>query len=124
MSLDNVIELKNIDKYYKLKNDRLHALDNINLTINQGEFIMIMGKSGSGKTTLLNILGLLDGFEKGNYIFSGKDVTNFNENQRSQLRNSYMGFTFQQFHLIDSLTIGKNIELPLLYREKNNMSRK
>ncbi|WP_073003893.1 ATP-binding cassette domain-containing protein [Clostridium amylolyticum] len=122
--MNKVIELKNVNKYYKLKNDMLHALKDINLTINQGEFVMIMGKSGSGKTTLLNLLGFLDRFEKGNYIFNGKDVTNLNENQRSELRNSYMGFTFQQFHLIDSLTIGKNVELPLLYREKNGMSRK
>jgi putative ABC transport system ATP-binding protein len=77
-----------------------------------------MGKSGSGKTTLLNLLGLLDSFDSGQYIFNGKDVTNFNENERSELRNNYMGFIFQQFHLIDSLTIAQNVELPLLYKGK------
>lgn len=85
---------------------------------------MIMGKSGSGKTTLLNILGLLDRFDTGSYIFNEKEVTNLNENQRSELRNSNMGFIFQQFHLVDSLTIGQNVELPLIYSEKGSMSKK
>jgi len=116
--LSNVIELKDINKYYKLKNDKLHALKSINLEIEQGDFLVIMGKSGSGKTTLLNLLGLLDSFDSGQYIFNGKDVTNFNENERSELRNNYMGFIFQQFHLIESLTIAQNVELPLLYKGK------
>lgn len=122
--MSKLIDLININKYYKLNNDKLHVLKDINLTIEQGDFLMIMGKSGSGKTTLLNLLGLLDHFEKGNYIFNGKDVTHLDENQRSELRNSYMGFVFQQFHLVDALTIGQNVELPLLYREGNDMSKK
>jgi len=120
--LSKVIELKSINKYYKLREGRLHALKNIDLTIEQGDFLMIMGKSGSGKTTLLNLLGFLDSFEEGNYIFNGEDVTHLNENQRSELRNNYMGFIFQQFHLIESLTIGQNVELPLVY--KGNVSHK
>lgn len=122
--MSNLIDLININKYYKLKDDKLHALRNINLTIEQGDFLMIMGKSGSGKTTLLNLLSFLDRFDNGNYIFNGKDVTNFDENQRSELRNSYMGFIFQQFHLVESLTIGQNVELPLLYKEKSSISKK
>ncbi|WP_264849979.1 ABC transporter ATP-binding protein [Clostridium omnivorum] len=122
--MSKLIDLININKYYKLREDKLHALKDINLTIEQGEFLMIMGKSGSGKTTLLNLLGFLDRFDEGNYIFNGNDVTNFNENQKSDLRNSYMGFIFQQFHLIDSLTIGQNVELPLLYKEKGTISKK
>lgn len=114
--MSNVIELKDINKYYKLKGDKLHALKSINLEIEQGDFLMIMGKSGSGKTTLLNLLGFLDSFDDGNYIFNGKDVTHLNENEKSDLRNQYMGFIFQQFHLIESLSIGQNVELPLLYR--------
>jgi putative ABC transport system ATP-binding protein len=102
----------------------LHALKDINLTIEQGDFLMIMGKSGSGKTTLLNILGFLDRFDSGSLIFNDKDITNLDENQRCELRNSYMGFIFQQFHLVDSLTIGQNVELPLLYNEKNGLSKK
>ena len=116
--MSNVIELKDINKYYKLKDDKLHALKSVNLEIEQGDFLVIMGKSGSGKTTLLNLLGLLDSFDSGQYIFNGKDVTNFNENERSELRNNYMGFIFQQFHLIDSLTIAQNVELPPLYKGK------
>ena len=77
---------------------------------------MIMGKSGSGKTTLLNLLGLLDSFDDGEYRLKGKNVIGLNENERSTLRNLNMGFIFQQFHLIDSLTIGQNVELPLLYK--------
>jgi len=121
--LSNLIELININKYYKLKENKLHVLKNINLTIQQGEFLMIMGKSGSGKTTLLNLLGLLDHFDMGEYVFNGKDVTHLNENERSEIRNSYMGFIFQQFHLIDSLSIGQNVELPLLYKEGNDISK-
>ena len=114
--MSNVIELKEINKYYKMKENRLHALKSINLDIEQGDFLVIMGKSGSGKTTLLNLLGFLDSFDEGIYMFNGKDVTGLNENQKSELRNNYMGFIFQQFHLIDSLTIGQNVELPLLYK--------
>lgn len=120
--MSNVIELKEINKYYKMKENRLHALKSINLDIEQGDFLVIMGKSGSGKTTLLNLLGFLDSFDEGIYMFNGKNVTGLNENQKSELRNNYMGFIFQQFHLIDSLTIGQNVELPLLY--KGNISHK
>ena len=116
--MNKVIELKDINKYYKLKGDKLHALKNVNLSIEQGDFLIIMGKSGSGKTTLLNLLGFLDRFDDGNYIFNGKDSTHLNENEKSELRNDHMGFIFQQFHLIDSLTIGQNVELPLLYKGK------
>lgn len=120
--MSNIIEIHNLNKYYKLGKDRLHALINVNINIEQGDFVMIMGKSGSGKTTFLNILGLLDSFDEGKYNFNGNDVSNLKENDKAELRNSYMGFIFQQFHLIESLTIGKNVELPLLY--KANMSYK
>lgn len=122
--MNKLIDLININKYYKLKDSKLHVLKDINLTIEQGDFLMIMGKSGSGKTTLLNLLGFLDHFDAGSYVFNDKDVTHLNENQRSELRNSYMGFIFQQFHLIDSLTIGQNVELPLLYKENSDISKK
>ncbi|MGL5244178.1 MAG: ABC transporter ATP-binding protein [Sarcina sp.] len=114
--MSNIIEIKKLNKYYKLGKDKLHALKDVNIKIEQGDFVMIMGKSGSGKTTLLNLLGLLDRFEGGKYIFNGEDVSNLNENQKSDLRNEHMGFIFQQFHLINSLSIGKNVELPLLYK--------
>ncbi|CDM67610.1 ABC transporter ATP-binding protein [Clostridium bornimense] len=114
--MSNLMELKNINKYYNLNKDKLHVLKSLNFDIEQGEFVMIMGKSGSGKTTLMNSLGFLDRFDDGIYNFNGEDVTNISENKKSELRNKYMGFIFQQFHLIDSLTIGKNVELPLLYK--------
>lgn len=114
--MSSFIELTNINKYYNLGKDKLHVLKSLNLEIKKGEFVMIMGKSGSGKTTLMNSLGFLDRFDDGIYNFNGEDVTSINENKKSELRNKYMGFIFQQFHLIDSLTIGKNVELPLLYK--------
>ncbi len=116
--MNKIIELNNVQKYYKLGLNKLHVLKNINFSIEQGDFLIIMGKSGSGKTTLMNILGFLDDFDEGEYIFSKQNVTKLNENQRSEFRNNYMGFIFQQFHLIESLTVGQNIELPLLYQNK------
>lgn len=114
--MSRLIELKNVNKYYKLKEDSLHVLKSINFYINEGDFLVIMGKSGSGKTTLLNLLGLLDSFDDGEYILKGQNVIGINESERSNLRNRNMGFIFQQFHLIDSLTIAQNVELPLLYK--------
>lgn len=114
--MSSLIELRNVNKYYKLKTDSLHVLKSINFKIDEGDFLIIMGKSGSGKTTLLNLLGLLDSFDDGEYILKDKNVIGINEAERSSLRNLHMGFIFQQFHLIDSLTIGENVELPLLYK--------
>lgn len=120
--MSSLIELKNINKYYGTDKEKLHVLKSLNMEIEQGEFLMIMGKSGSGKTTLMNSLGFLDRFDDGVYLFNNEEVTHIDENKKSELRNKYMGFIFQQFHLIDSLTIGKNVELPLLY--KGNVSKK
>jgi putative ABC transport system ATP-binding protein len=113
--LSKLIELNNIQKYYSIGKDKLHVLKSLSLSIEHGEFVMIMGKSGSGKTTLLNILGFLDKFDEGEYIFDGKNVTNLTEVERSHFRNKNIGFIFQQFHLINNLNICQNIELPLLY---------
>lgn len=110
-----LISLENIQKYYKVGKEEFHVLKSLNLQINSGEFVVIMGKSGSGKTTLLNILGFLDRFNEGQYFFDGKDVTNLSENQRSDFRNSNVGFIFQQFNLIETLNIYQNVELPLTY---------
>lgn len=113
--MNNLIKLKNIQKYYDVGKDKLHVLKSVNLEIENGDFVVIMGKSGGGKSTLLNVLGLLDGFEEGEYIFNGKDVTHLTEVERSHFRNRNIGFIFQQFHLIGTLTVGQNIELPLQY---------
>lgn len=114
--MSSLIRLIDINKYYVVNKEKMQILKSINIDIEQGEFVMIMGKSGSGKTTLMNSLGFLDRFSDGKYLFNGEDVTNIREEKKSELRNKYMGFIFQQFHLIDSLTIGKNVELPLLYK--------
>ncbi|MCC0784159.1 ABC transporter ATP-binding protein [Clostridioides sp. ES-S-0108-01] len=112
-----LIKLENIQKYYKVGKDELHVLKSLNLEIESGEFVMIMGKSGSGKTTLLNILGFLDVFDEGRYIFDGTNVTNLSENERSIFRNLNIGFVFQQFNLIETLNVYQNVELPLIYNK-------
>ncbi|MGL5692982.1 MAG: ABC transporter ATP-binding protein [Peptostreptococcaceae bacterium] len=122
--MSSLIKLDNIQKYYKVGKDKLHVLKSIKLDIKKGEFIMIMGKSGSGKTTLLNILGFLDKFDEGKYIFNEEDVTNLNENQRSRFRNKNIGFVFQQFNLVETLSVYKNVELPLVYEGKQNKKEK
>ena len=118
--MNNIIKLENIQKYYKIGKEKFHVLKYLNLNIETGDFVMIMGKSGSGKTTLLNILGFLDKFDDGNYFFNGKNVTNLNENQRSTFRNKNIGFIFQQFNLIETLNVYQNVELPLIYDNSLN----
>ena len=113
-----IIRLENLNKSYFLKRDEFKALKDINMEVDPGEFIMIMGKSGSGKTTLMNILSFLDNYQSGKFIFMGEDTSNFDEKHRCSVRNQHMGFVFQQFHLIDSLNVFQNIELPLLYSRK------
>ena len=113
--MSSLINLNNLNKYYKVGKDKFHVLKSLNLDIKSGDFVMIMGKSGSGKTTLLNVLAFLDKFDDGDYIFNTKNVNTLNENQRSEFRNKYMGFIFQQFNLIETLDVYQNIELPLLY---------
>ncbi|MGX4600469.1 ABC transporter ATP-binding protein [Faecalimicrobium sp. JNUCC 81] len=113
--MSNIIKLENIQKYYKVGKEKFHVLKSLSLEIESGEFVMIMGKSGSGKTTLLNVLGFLDKFDDGDYIFNGENVTNLNENQRSTFRNKNIGFVFQQFNLIETLDVYQNVELPLIY---------
>ena len=116
------IKLDNIQKYYKVGKEKLHILKSLNLEIEEGEFILIMGKSGSGKTTLLNVLGFLDKIDEGHYIFNNTDVSTLSENKRSEYRAKYAGFVFQQFNLIDTINVYQNIEVPLIYagvKDKN-----
>lgn len=121
---ESIIKLKNIEKNYPVGKHRLNVLKSININIKKGEFLMIVGKSGSGKTTLLNILGFLDRFNEGQYIFKGKDVTNLSEKERSRFRNTNIGFVFQQFNLIQTLDIYKNIELPMIYNDRYDKEEK
>lgn len=123
-ALSKIVELKNINKFYKVGKEKVHILKSINLNIKKGEFVMIMGKSGSGKTTLLNILGFLDKFDEGEYIFNNQDVTRLNESERSNFRNLNIGFIFQQFNLINTLNIYQNVELPMIYNNKYSKQEK
>ena len=113
-----MIELKNIEKYYKQGFQRLYVLRDINLKVEEGEFVTLMGPSGVGKSTLLNIAGLLEAPSGGEYLFMDEPVHNFNERKRADFHKTKMGFVFQAYHLIDELTVYENIETPLLYRKE------
>lgn len=119
-----LIELKNITKTFKSGKQETDVLKGLDLTIYEGEFIMIMGKSGSGKTTLMNIIGFLDQLTSGTYKFRDEDVSTLNENQKSEYRNENLGFIFQQFFLIESLNVQQNVELPLVYSGLNSTQEK
>ncbi len=110
-----VIELIGIDKIYDTGAVRVHALRNVNLTIQPGEFVAIMGTSGSGKSTLMNILGCLDRPTSGQYLLEGVDISQLNKDQRADVRNRKLGFVFQGFNLLRRTTALENVELPLIY---------
>ena len=107
--MSHLIELKDIYKIYHMGEETVHALDGINLTVDQGEFVAIVGSSGSGKSTAMNIIGCLD------VPTSGIDVSTMEDDQQAEIRNKMLGFIFQQYNLIPKLTVQENVELPLLY---------
>lgn len=113
-----MIELIDICKDYLVGNETIRVLHNINLKIKGGEFLGIMGASGSGKSTLMHIMGFLDTPTSGKIILDGKDVSKIDDNELSRLRSEYVGFVFQQFNLINSLTVLENIILPAIYFQK------
>ena len=119
-----IISLRNINKTYHSAIP-LHVLKDINLEIDQGELVSIMGASGSGKSTLLNILGILDNYDTGEYLLNGTLIRNLSENRAAELRNSMIGFVFQSFNLINYKNALENVALPLFYRgvgrKKRNM---
>lgn len=119
-----MITLKNLHKSYYTGTNGLHVLKGISLTIDQGEFVSIMGSSGSGKSTLLNILGILDNYDKGSYELGGKLVKDMSEKKAAQYRNETLGFIFQSFNLISFKNAMENVALPLYYqgvpRKKRN----
>lgn len=121
----SLISMRNIVKEYKVGETRLRALDNVSLDIEQGEFVAIVGQSGSGKSTLMNILGCLDVPDKGKYTLNGNDILTEKEGRLSKIRNREIGFIFQSFNLITSLSAIENVELPLIYRgiKKNKRKR-
>jgi putative ABC transport system ATP-binding protein len=110
-----MIKTVNLKKLYTTEDVETTALNNVNLEVDDGEFVAIMGPSGCGKSTLLNILGMLDNPSAGEYHFLNHEVSKYRERQRSNLRKRNIGFVFQSFNLIDELTVAENIELPLLY---------
>ncbi len=119
-----MIDIKNIERYYKAGMQRTYVLRDISLTIKEGEFVTIMGPSGAGKSTLLNILGLLEKPNSGEYHFNGQATHKFNERQRTKIHQNHIGFVFQAYHLIDELTVYENIETPLLYKKIKGSERK
>jgi putative ABC transport system ATP-binding protein len=119
-----MIELQHISKWVNVGGRPNFILKDINLTVEEGEFISIMGPSGSGKSTLLNIIGMLDTPSEGDYNFLGQSVYNLKEKQRSELYKKNIGFIFQAYHLIDELTVYENIETPLLYQNVKSSERK
>jgi putative ABC transport system ATP-binding protein len=110
-----MIKTRNLKRVYTTDEVETTALNNVNLDIQQGEFVAIMGPSGCGKSTLLNILGLLDNPDDGEYYFLDQEVSKFTERQRANTRKANLGFVFQSFNLIDELTVFENVELPLFY---------
>lgn len=119
-----LIELKNIYKWVKSGGRRIFLLNDVSLKVEEGEFISIMGPSGSGKSTLLNVIGMLDGFDEGEYFFMDEPVHQMKEKARTKLFHSNIGFIFQAYHLIDELTVYENIETPLLYKDVKSSERK
>lgn len=109
-----MIELENICRSFQVGDDTVHALDGVNLAIDRGEYISVMGPSGSGKSTLLNMLGLLDQVDAGSYRFEDEELTSLPEEKRAQFRREHIGFIFQSFHLIPRLSALGNLELPLM----------
>ena len=114
--MPHLIEVKDAYKIYNPGENEVHALDGVSLTVDRGEFLMIVGHSGSGKSTLMNMLGLLDICTSGEYLIDGKNVSNLTDDELSEIRNKEIGFIFQGFNLIPSLTAKGNVELPLIYR--------
>ncbi|PNV59321.1 macrolide ABC transporter ATP-binding protein [Clostridium sp. chh4-2] len=121
---ETLIELREIYKVYQMGSEEVRANDGIDLTINRGEFVAIVGKSGSGKSTLMNIIGALDVPSSGRYLLGGEDVDQMSDNQLARIRNRMIGFIFQQYNLLPKLNLLENVELPLLYAKVGREERR
>jgi putative ABC transport system ATP-binding protein len=119
-----MIKLMNLEKVYRTKEIETVALENVNLEVNEGEFLSIMGPSGCGKSTLLNIMGLLDVPTTGSVEINGVKTDDMSDNELAAFRNKQLGFVFQSFHLVNSLNVVDNVELPLLYRRMSASQRR
>ncbi|MDX1395412.1 MAG: ABC transporter ATP-binding protein [Gemmatimonadota bacterium] len=117
-----MISLHGVSKTYEKGSARIRALDGVSLTIEEGSFVAIVGPSGSGKSTLMNVIGLLDRPDTGTYRLDGADVSTLDPDRLAELRNARLGFVFQAFHLLPGTTALENVELPLLYSERRDIS--
>ena len=122
--MKKLIDLRNINKTYRNGDQELKVLKNINLTVEEGEFVAIMGPSGSGKSTLMNIIGMLDRTTTGEYFLGNEDVANLGDKKLAKVRNNQIGFVFQQFFLLSKLNALQNVELPLIYAGASQGSRR
>lgn len=119
-----MIELKNIFKIYKLGDNDVYALNDVSLSIDEHEFVSIIGPSGSGKSTLMNILGCLDVPTRGEYLLDGKDISKKTDDELAEIRNKTIGFVFQGFNLLPKLNALENVELPLIYQNISSKERR
>lgn len=119
-----VIELKHIHRRYQVGIEEVHALNDVNVTVDRGEWVAVVGQSGSGKSTLMNVIGCLDTPTSGTYILNGKDVSRMSDNELAEVRNREIGFIFQTFQLLPRETALSNVELPLVYRGLNAKERR
>ena len=111
-----MIELKSLVRQFKLGDETITAVDHVDLNVEAGDFVSIVGPSGSGKSTLMNIIGMLDRADEGRYLFDGKDVTQLSDDEQAEIRNKKIGFVFQSFFLLSKLNAVENVMIPLLYR--------
>jgi len=119
----NIIELRNVARYYEMGESIVKALDCVNINIEEGDFVAIMGPSGSGKSTSMNLTGSLDYATKGDIYLDGQDIEHLSESELAQLRGKKIGFIFQQFNLIPNLTAKENVMLPMLFQDKEREER-
>ncbi|MGG5253547.1 ABC transporter ATP-binding protein [Neobacillus sp. SM06] len=120
----SMIHINHLMKSYRLGGETVHALNDVSITIDQGEFLAIIGPSGSGKSTLMNMIGCLDRPDSGEYLLDGKEIGRMNDNELATIRNRKIGFIFQNFNLLTKLTALENVELPLIYSGMSGRERR
>ena len=117
--MEPIIQMTGVNKYYQIGEEKLHALRNVSLTVDRGEFLAILGPSGSGKSTLMNIIGCMDTADSGSYLLDGSEINAMKDQQLTQVRNEKIGFIFQKYQLIPKYSVMQNICMPLLIRGRS-----